>query len=125
MPVIQNDLALCVCTYRRPELLAKLLQDMLHQTMLPGILIIVDGDPSSGDVLSTLKGFQFPERMKRWWLPSNHANLPYQRYLGWLAVQHEPLSYFIYLDDEFMIDDLSTRENLLPYTHFYRKRFPC
>lgn len=102
-PVVRNDLALCICTYRRPEFLERLLQDLLQQTILPGTLIIVDGDPASGSVPSLLKEIQFPEQMKKWWLPSNHANLPYQRYLGWLTVQNERLSYFIYLDDDLRI----------------------
>lgn len=103
MSAVQDDFALCICTYRRTEFLGRLLQDVLHQTLLPGILIIVDGDPSSGSVLSLLKEGQFPEQMKTQWLPSDHANLPYQRYLGWLAVQKESLSYFIYLDDDLRI----------------------
>lgn len=111
--VIQEDFALCICTFRRTEFLKRLLQDMLHQTMLPGVLIIVDGDPSSDSVPSLLKEIQFPEQMKKWWLPSNHANLPYQRYLGWLALQNERLSYFIYLDDDLRIKRPETLSRII------------
>jgi len=39
--------SLCVATYRRPERLAALLEDLIHQQRVPDELIVVDNDPDA------------------------------------------------------------------------------
>ena len=76
----KNNLSICICTYKRPELLSLLIDDIFGQSIIPDQLIIVDGDPSSGRVISILA--TNPCLTEIYYLPSNHGNLPYQRYLG-------------------------------------------
>lgn len=93
----------CVCipTYQRPALLEALLQDLARQTAAVERLVVVDGDPGSGAVAAVL------ERMHPWfaaevvYVPSNHGNLSYQRYLAWRAAQG--CDAILYLDDDIRI----------------------
>jgi glycosyltransferase involved in cell wall biosynthesis len=92
-------LILCICTYRRAQLLQQLLEDVLSQTICPEQMVIVDGDPASGEVLEVMDAFAH-DMAGITYLPSNHANLPYQRYLGWRVAQKSGCEILLYLDDD-------------------------
>ena len=111
----QAGLALCVCTYKRPQLLELLLRDVLNQTIQPGVIIIVDGDPSSGQVLEMLQNAKFPSNIPVYFIPSNHAGLSYQRYLGWRVAETAGTSLLLYLDDDLRINQQDVIEKLVGY----------
>jgi GT2 family glycosyltransferase len=110
---IQSGLALCVCTYRRRHLLELLLQDALKQTLLPKSIIIVDGDPLSGQVQALLRALDFPASVSVHFIPSNYSNLSYQRYLGWLAASLQQAYFLLYLDDDLRIGDRAAIKKLM------------
>jgi glycosyltransferase involved in cell wall biosynthesis len=96
-------LAICICTYKRAHLLEKLLLDIFNQTCLPGFLIIIDGDPESGAVARMLAILNFPQSCQVIYLPSNHGNLSYQRYLGWKVANQMKCDFLLYFDDDLRI----------------------
>ena len=104
---------ICIPTYKRARLLALLLSDISRQSVRPGLAIVVDGDPQSGEVLRNLQEgagrFEFPIRH----VPSNHGNLAYQRYLGWRITATERCQILVYLDDDLRINDRYSLERLL------------
>jgi glycosyltransferase involved in cell wall biosynthesis len=97
MPETLIHLAVCIPTYRRPQLLRQLLHDLGRQTVSIDRLIIVDGDPASGEVPRTVAAALYRAR-ELCYVPSNHANLPYQRFLGWKAAAGA--KSLLYLDDD-------------------------
>lgn len=102
-------IAICIPTYKRPHLLKLLLEDILQQNLLPDYFIIVDGDPKSGDVYEMLQGIQTSIPIN--YVPSNHGNLSYQRYLGWRAAANLEVDILIYFDD----DERLHQTNVLQY----------
>jgi glycosyltransferase involved in cell wall biosynthesis len=108
-----SGLSLCICTYKRHELLNDLLRHILEQTIVPQSLIIVDGDPQSGQVLSALQSMDKPHSNCVVFVPSNHPNLSYQRYLGYLAAKELGSSLLLYLDDDLYLSKGSEIEDLL------------
>lgn len=110
MSVVKTGLAVCIPTYRRPLLLRRLLDDVSRQTVLPEQLIVVDGDPAARDVRAVLESgaWEFPSLC---YVPSNHANLPFQRYAGWLAAKG--FDRLVYLDDDLRIHRRTVLEQLL------------
>lgn len=109
-------LILCICTYRRAQLLRQLLEDVLIQTICPEQIVIVDGDPTSGEVLEVMVAF-VQNTTKITYLPSNHANLPYQRYLGWRVAQKSDCEILLYLDDDLRLRGKNVLEIIVePFT---------
>jgi GT2 family glycosyltransferase len=99
---------LCVCipTCKRAALLEALLDDISAQSLLPDLLVVVDGDPNSGEVLPALERHS-PTATKTsgrtLYIPSNHSNLPYQRFLGWKVAEKADSELLAYLDDDLRI----------------------
>jgi GT2 family glycosyltransferase len=110
---IQKDLALCICTYKRPHPITLLLRDILEQTIQPGFIVIVDGDPTSGRVLEELQKINFHCDVSVRYVPSNHPNLPYQRYIGWLAVKRVDCGKILFLDDDLHIEQLDALQKVI------------
>jgi glycosyltransferase involved in cell wall biosynthesis len=104
------NLAICIPTYRRPQLLRQLMHDLGRQTIAIDRLIIVDGDPSPGEVPATIAGARGGARELRY-VPSNHANLPYQRFLGWKAATGA--KWLLYLDDDLRLLHPDSVERLI------------
>lgn len=102
MSASRHGLSICICTYQRPALLKLELLDLFAQTVHPERLIVVDGDAGSAEVPDMLAGLEFPAGCRVIYLPSNHGNLSYQRYLGWRAAAGDLL---LYLDDDLRIPD--------------------
>lgn len=93
--------AVVVPTYKRPHLLKLLIEDITTQETLPSQLTVIDGAPHEDHVMNMLQSLALPFAVC--YVPSNHGNLPYQRYLGWLASnQHDQI---IYLDDDLRLPD--------------------
>jgi glycosyltransferase involved in cell wall biosynthesis len=102
-------LAICIPTYKRAALLAALLDDIAMQSLQPDTIVVVDGDPSSGAVRSHLR--QRTRISDFLFVPSNHANLAYQRFLGAkVASGHDLL---VYLDDDLRISQPDAIEKLI------------
>lgn len=91
------NLGVCICTYQRPHLLQRLIRDLQGQARPFGWLIVVDGDPASGQVRSVL-GEAAGVRVA--YVPSNHPNQPYQRFLGWRLAARENVDVLVYFDDD-------------------------
>lgn len=95
----------CICTYKRPQLLTQLLSDLRGQSVLPDQVIVVDGDPDSGDVKAVLeqdRAFSFV------YVPSNHPNISYHRYLAWKTAAQIRARIIIYVDDDIRIPQRDT-----------------
>jgi glycosyltransferase involved in cell wall biosynthesis len=110
MPDASINLAVCIPTYRRPQLLGQLLGDLSRQTIPIDRLIIVDGEPCSREVLETLAATPCRARELRY-VPSNHANLPYQRFVGWKAAAGA--KWLLYLDDDLRLLYPDSAERLI------------
>ncbi len=93
-------LNVCIPTYKRAPLLQRLLEDISSQTMQPQAVIVVDGDSASGEVLQMLTNAALPRAWRIVYLPSNHANAPYQRYLGWRIASEIGGDVLLYFDDD-------------------------
>ena len=104
--------SLCICTYKRTNLLELLLTDISAQSVQPNCVIIVDGDPISASVITMLSESQLQFR-KIAYIPSNHGNLPYQRYLGWRIAQQSGTKFLLYLDDDLRIHNPDAIRSLL------------
>lgn len=100
----------CICTYKRPQLLNLLLLDLRSQTILPNEVIIIDGDPDSGEVKAVLENnHKFPFV----YVPSNHSNVSYHRYLGWKTANKIKAKIIVYIDDDIRIHQPNALELLL------------
>lgn len=108
----QISLAICICTYQREESLKAILLDILKQTQLPETICLVDGSPGGSKVQSLLNSLPQLKEFNIIYIPSNHANLSYQRYLGWRAVSQTNAEFMLYLDDDLRLVDLQTIEKL-------------
>lgn len=104
-------IALSIPTFKRPELLRSLILDVATQTSLPATIVIVDGDPESGEVRRMLKEISDLRLWEIRYIPSNHPNLAYQRYLGYLAAKDHEL--LVYLDDDLRVKDVDALSELV------------
>lgn len=103
--------AVSIPTYKRPNLLRLLIQDIAAQTVCISTLIIVDGDPSSGEVRSVLDDVRAISDWDILYVPSNHPNLAYQRFLGYLVVGD--CDVLTYLDDDLRLHSRNAISKLL------------
>lgn len=105
-------IAIVIPTFRREHLLEMLIHDIETQVLYPNHLIIVDGDPATGKVRERLSALRpsFPIT----YVPSNHGNLSYQRYLGWCVAARLDMDILIYFDDDLRL----TTSNILSYLVF-------
>ena len=106
-------LCICIPTYKRPKLLNNLIIDIIKQNIKPNILIIVDGDPSSGDVQRILKTETYPTSLQLIYIPSSFANKPYQLYLGFKAAKQLKSKIIIFLDDDLRIIEMNSIEKTI------------
>lgn len=120
MSETSSGLAVCIPTFRRPHLLRRLLEDLTRQTVAVDRLVVVDGDPSPGDVWRTVRrvfdgldalGTGLHKRTEVRLVRSNHSNLPYQRFLGWRAARGA--RWLLYLDDDLRLSHSDCVERLV------------
>jgi hypothetical protein len=104
-------LALSIATYRRAELLRRLLEDLAPQTLQPQVVFVVDGEPQSGRVPQALRQPGLPASWTVVYVPSNHPNLAYQRYLGWRTAAG--CEWLLYLDDDLRLRSHTALEKVL------------
>jgi GT2 family glycosyltransferase len=97
---------IAVPTYRRADLLARLLDELARQTRLPDRLVVVDGEGGAPAVREALVRSGWPERAETILVPSTHANLPFQRWLARrLAGDSDALLFF---DDDLLLPERDT-----------------
>jgi glycosyltransferase involved in cell wall biosynthesis len=108
-----NGFVIVIPTFKRSHLLKLLLGDIAVQTVVPELVVVVDGEPTSRDVFSVLERFGSERPAKICYVPSNHANLAYQRYLGWAVAEREHARFLLYLDDDLRIADSEGIEQVL------------
>jgi glycosyltransferase involved in cell wall biosynthesis len=104
---------LCIPTYKRPRLLARLIDDVMKQSIKPSTIVVVDGDHKSGEVKHVLEQKANEMRCEFLYIRSNFANLSYQRYLAWFFSQTIATDILLYLDDDLHIEDTDAIKNLL------------
>ena len=108
----KRSLAIVVPTFRRPALLARLLADLAGQNRRPDVVAIVDGSPTcSSGARSVVATMARQSSLTTRYLPSNHANLPYQRWLGCRAVSD--CEMLLYLDDDLRLVNADIVEKLV------------
>jgi glycosyltransferase involved in cell wall biosynthesis len=109
--MLLKELAVAIPTYKRVPILNELLTDLLRQTLLPSEIIIVDGYPESREVESLLSQFQFPSGLLVQYIPSNHPNAPYQRFLGSCSATN--CKWLIFIDDDIRIKQTDVIEKII------------
>jgi len=116
------NVCICICTYKRPDLVGLLIDDLQRQNLSLPSLIVVDGDPTSQEVRKALQthGSETFESIR--YVPSNHANLPYQRYLGWRLASSISATILLYLDDDLRIQQVDAIARLLAPLHAEQAR---
>lgn len=107
---MSSNVFVCICTYKRPILLQKLIEDLLSQTARFNKIVIVDGDPSSEQVIGILREY---DNLSFVYVPSNHPNVSFQRYLGWKVAKESNAEILLYLDDDMRITQKDAVELLL------------
>jgi len=112
--------AICIPTYRRAPQLVRLIGDLARQTVAPDLLVIVDGDPDSGEVFAALQSLNIPPATETVYVPSNHASLPYQRYLGWRACVGS--GWLVYLDDDLRLPQRDFIEKMIEPLEWHGRR---
>jgi glycosyltransferase involved in cell wall biosynthesis len=117
------DFVIVIPTYKRPHLLKLLIQDIASQSTRPLLVIVVDGDPQSGEVVQTIAESAPCCQCVLRYVPSNHANLAFQRYLGWRAASETNARVLIYLDDDLRIDQRDALHQLLKPFHDQNRSF--
>lgn len=105
---MKRSFSVCVgvCTYKRTSLLIKLIEDLFAQSRQPDRLILVDGDPSSGEVRKVVLNHPMNNRIR--YVASNHPNVAYQRYLVWRAATESVCDVLLYFDDDLRLPDKET-----------------
>ena len=115
MNVVVPRLAVCICTYQRPVLLGRLVADLLEQETRPDALIVVDGEPASGQVRGVLESSGYAGRLV--YVASNHPNQPFQRYLGWRCAVQLQVEILLYFDDDIRLLERGTLAKIiLPFS---------
>ena len=104
-------LTIVIPTFKRVNLLEDLLSDIGLQKLLPELVVISDGDNHSGTVQDMLTPFQKNVPWNTIYIPSNHANAPYQRYLGARVANHSDI--LIFIDDDIRLPEKDILEKVL------------
>ena len=97
-----RSLTLAVPTFRRAALLARLIEQVGHQTCRPDSLVLIDGEggcPAVAAVARNAAAAGLHTTLVR----STQANLPFQRYLGRLAAERS--GALVFLDDDLILED--------------------
>lgn len=105
--------AAAVCTYKRPRLLEKLLDDLALQETVPDVLIVVDGAPEDPEISRLLEDWAKRTQKQAVYQPSQHANLAYQRYLAWLNAARMSVEYLLYFDDDLRLRNSAIVRDML------------
>lgn len=90
-----------ICTYNRPQQCAFLISQLLSLDTKPNCIWVIDASESVED--------SFKNRAGITWVPSNHKNQPYQRFVGWSLSMADIL---LYLDDDMEVADAGCIETI-------------
>lgn len=114
MSIIDRNLTIIIPTYKRQHLLAILLEDLCKQDILPDQIVIVDGAPEEKGVANLLACKCKTHFRNTVYIPSNHANAPFQRYLGTVVAKEHEL--ILLIDDDIRIQNRSSiRKMISPF----------
>lgn len=97
----QERLTAAIPTFRRPRLLARLLEDLARQSRRPDRLIVVDGEGRSPEVAAAVEESPWRSLARTSIIHSTRANLPFQRLAASAAAGPEGI--ILYLDDDLRI----------------------
>ncbi len=111
MPEPTRRLTVVLPTYRRPRLLARLLEELKRQTRRPERLAVVDGEGGAGEAASVLERSRWAALAQTVFVPSTRANLPFQRWLGRRVAQGS--DDLIFFDDDVLLPDRDSVANLV------------
>ncbi len=103
---------ICICTFRRNELLKNLVNDLFSQSVKPNLILIVNGDKDNTELEKVLNEKKNENKDIKV-INSNHANLPYQRFLGWKVAQAYQYEILIFMDDDLRLQNRYVLENFL------------
>ncbi|PKO09636.1 MAG: hypothetical protein CVU40_10100 [Chloroflexi bacterium HGW-Chloroflexi-2] len=98
-----QNFCICIPTYQRDDSLILLLKQLMEQSLLPDCIVIIDGVPNADNtstVLDNLKNVNLRIPITQIYLPSNHANLPYQRFLGYKFAHQKNYELILFIDDD-------------------------
>lgn len=93
----QSDLALIVCTYRRPQALARLLDAVARQTRRPDEVLVVDGSPDAASEHAIAHHLAPPAHSRYLRVAPEARGLTRQRNLG---IVHTQARLVAFLDDD-------------------------
>ena len=102
----RRRLTIAIPTYRRPRLLARILSELERQTQHPERLVVIDGEGGRGDAEAVLERSRWAARSRTVFVPSTHANLPFQRWLGRRSADDS--DELIFFDDDLLLPDIET-----------------
>ena len=102
----RRRLTIAIPTYRRPRLLARILVQLQRQTQHPERLVVIDGEGGRGDAEAVLERSRWAVRTRTVFVPSTHANLPFQRWLGRRSSADS--DDLIFFDDDLLLPDIET-----------------
>ena len=103
-------ISVIIPTYNRDHLLGLLLPDIVKQSVKPMQVIVVDGNPDSRKVIDRVRSLSTELTFPITYIPSTHANAPFQRYLGSMCLGDSDLCLFV--DDDIRINHANTIEYL-------------
>lgn len=104
-------IGVCIPTYKRAHLLPALISDIRKQTRPPDLLVVVDGEPESNNVLEVLRNTNCSDAWQFIYTPSKHANAAFQRCLGATIVSS--CDVIVFVDDDIRISATNAFELLL------------
>jgi len=91
----------CIPTFRRPEILARLLDDLARQEKtLDFFILVIDGDSRGLSARDVVRQKASSEDLTIGYVWSIRANLPFQRLVGWMVAEDIRAKYLVYLDDD-------------------------
>ena len=102
----RRRLTVAIPTFRRPRLLARLLAELARQSRRPDRLVVVDGEGAGSRTADVVARSGWPRKAETVFVPSTHANLPFQRWLGRRAAADS--DDLIFFDDDLLLPDCDT-----------------
>ena len=99
MTTLTKHITICVCTYQRPELLRRLLQDLREQEtggLFTYSILVVDND-SQGSAKAVVSEFAAERKIRADYYIQPEQNIALARNT---AVEHAPGDFIVFIDDD-------------------------
>lgn len=95
------DVVVAIPTYRRPQLVRRLLCDLQGLSLPPKTILVVDGGGEAASLAEAIASVELMPPVRVILLTSEHANLPFQRFLAFMvAAEIVGATILVYLDDD-------------------------